>query len=254
MGRVDNKVVVVTGGGSGCGREDSILLAKEGAKVIVTDIDIDAAKAVAAEIGDGKAIALQHNIANEDDWVRVMKAGRDAFGPINGVVNNAGILLMGDFESLPFADWQKTQEVNVTGYYLGCKHAIIAMKEHGGAIVNMASIVSTLGSANYFAYAASKAAVASLTGSVVAYCKQAGYKIRCNAIQPDGILTPMVLKQMNLPLDTDLKMIKDSPMGYRFCYPHEVANLVLFLISDESASISNARVSIDNGNYGLSEF
>lgn len=253
MGRVDGKVVMITGAGSGAGRADALMLAKEGARIIATDQNLETAQKTAAEIGDA-AIALPLNITKEDEWVTAFAAAREKFGYVDTLVNNAGILVQASIEYMAFEDWQKTLDVNVTGYYLGCKHGILNMKENGGNIVNMASVTSHIGSPNYFAYAAAKSAVVSLTRSVNAHAKTGGYAIRCNALCPDGILTPMVLAQMGLPPDADIEMIKQSPMGHRFCYPEDVANLVLFLVSDESRFISGADFAIDNGNFRYTEF
>ncbi len=253
MGRVAGKVVMITGAGSGAGKADAMLLAKEGAKIIATDVNFEAAKATAAAIGDA-AIALPLNITVEDEWVKAFAEAKAKFGYVDTLVNNAGILIQASIEYMTFEDWQKTLNTNVTGYYLGCKHGVLNMKEKGGNIVNMGSVTSHLGSPNYFAYAAAKSAVVSLTRSVNAHAKTGGYAIRCNALCPDGILTPMVLAQMGLPPDADLEMIKQSPMGHRFCYPEDVANLVLFLVSDESRFISGADIAIDNGNFRFSEF
>lgn len=253
MGRVQDKVVMITGAGSGAGRADALLLAREGAKIIATDANFETAKATAAEIG-GDAIALPLNITREEDWVAAFAAAKEKFGHVDVLVNNAGILIQASIEYMSFEDWQKTLNVNVTGYYLGCKHGVLNMKEKGGNIINMGSVTSHLGSPNYFAYAAAKSAVVSLTRSVNAHAKTGGYAIRCNALCPDGILTPMVLAQMGLPPDADVEMIKQSPMGHRFCYPEDVANLVLFLASDESKFISGADIAIDNGNFRYSEF
>lgn len=254
MGRVQGKVVLVTGAGSGAGRQDAITLAAEGAQVICTDINGEAAKATAATIGADKAIAITHDITSEAAWEAAFAAGRERFGFVNGLVNNAGILIQATIEMMSLEDWQKMQTVNVTGYYLGCKHAILNMKEKGGTIVNMGSVLSHYGSPNYFAYAAAKSAVVSLTRSVTAHCKFQGYDIRCNAIMPDGILTPMVLAQMGLPPDADVNMIKDSPMGHRFCEAQEIANLVLYLMSDETRFLRGADIAVDNGNFRITEF
>lgn len=254
MGRVQDKVVLVTGAGSGAGKADALTLAAEGAQVICTDINGEAARATAAAIGEGKAIALTHDIAREADWEAAFARGIEHFGHVDGLVNNAGILIQASIEFMAFEDWQKMLSVNVTGYYLGCKHAILNMKARGGAIVNMGSVLSHHGSPNYFAYAAAKSAVVSLTRSVTAHCKAGGYDIRCNAIMPDGILTPMVLAQMGLPPDSDVNIIKESPMGHRFCHPQEIANLVLFLVSDESRFVRGADIAIDNGNFRITEF
>src|SRR5208282_1487035 len=192
MGRVDGKVVIVTGAASGIGKQDALTLAHEGA----------------------------------------------------GVVNNAGILLMGSIEDTTLEQWQKVLRTNADGYFLGCKYGVAAMKTSGGgSIVNMSSVAAA-GLPFAAAYSAAKGAVAALTNSVAIHCRSAGYRIRCNSIHPDGVLTPMVLPLLGNPDPATVNY--DADPTTRFCDPSDVANLVLFLISDESRFINGAQVRITN--------
>lgn len=245
MGRVKGKVVLVTGAASGVGRENALLLAAEGAKVVLTDVNEEGVQALAQEIGDN-AYALAHNIASEGDWQRVVVATLERFGRLDVLVNNAAILAMGTIESTTLEDWQKIQRVNAEGYFLGCKYGVQAMKQHGGAIINMASLAALAGMAHFCAYSASKGAVTALTRSVAAHCKQQRYNIRCNSVHPDGILTPMVT---NLMAGADVK-VEGDPMA-RMCLPKDIANLVLFLASDESRFINGSELRIDNGQLSI---
>lgn len=175
---------------------------------------------------------------------------REKFGGVDVLVNNAAILAYGTIENTTLELWQKIQRVNSDGYFLGCKYALEAMKERpNGSIINMSSMAGIGGVSSFCAYSASKAAVAGLTRSVAAHCRAKLYKIRCNSIHPDGIATPMV---MNLHAD------KSAPAAYvrekdpkqlqaRFAMPVDIANLVLFLASDESRFINGAEMRIDNG-------
>ena len=249
MGRVQDKVAIVTGGASGVGRADAILLAREGAKVILTDINEKDGARVEAEIAGkgGTAVFMKHDIASEDDWQRVIGAAKEKFGGLDILVNNAAILLQGSIEDCSLEEWRKIQRVNSEGYFIGCKLGYAAMRERGGgSIVNMSSISGIGGVSSFAAYSASKGAVAALTRSIAAHARFNLHKIRCNSIHPDGIKTPMVF---TLPRGkTSQVREKDAKqMMARFCEPEDIANLVLFLASDESRHISGAEMRIDNG-------
>jgi 3(or 17)beta-hydroxysteroid dehydrogenase len=248
MGRVQDKVAIVTGAASGLGREDALLLAREGAKVVLTDINEEGGRSVAKEIGD-TALFVRHDITSEDGWREVMKATQDQFGGLDILVNNAAILAYGTIEDTSLELWQKIMKVNAESYFLGCKYAVEAMKVRGsGSIVNMSSLAGVGGMSSFCAYSASKGAVAAMTRSIAAYTKRFKLKIRCNSIHPDGIKTPMVfnlhsgLKPGSLP---EVKDIEEAMT--RMADPIDIANLVLFLASDESKFINGAEMRIDNG-------
>ena len=243
MGRVKGKVVIVTGAASGIGRQDALTLAREGARVTITDVNEEAGRAVATEIGDA-AMFIRHDVSDEDDWKVVIAATEERFGRIHGLVNNAGVLLMASVEDTTLEQWRQVSRVNSDGYFLGCKHAVAAMKTGGGgSIVNMSS-VAAFGLPFAAAYSASKGSVVALTNSVAIHCRSAGYRIRCNSVHPDGVLTPMVLPMLGNP---DPRTVGyDADPTTRFCDPGDVANLVLFLISDESRFISGAQIRITN--------
>jgi 3(or 17)beta-hydroxysteroid dehydrogenase len=245
MNRVQGKVAIITGGASGVGREDALLLAREGAKVVITDVNDAAGQAVAAEIGDN-ALFLHHDIASEADWKQVVETTVKRFGRLDILVNNAAILQLGSIEDTTLEMWQKVQRINSDGYFLGCHHAVLQMKKNGGgSIVNMSSLAGIGGMSGFCAYSASKGAVAGLTRSVAAYCKARGYNIRCNSIHPDGIKTPM-LAAVAAQIDPATINVSGDPMA-RMCDPIDVANLVLFLACDESRFVNGAEVRIDNG-------
>lgn len=249
MGRVEGKVILITGAASGVGKENALLLAREGARVMLTDVNIEGAQAVAAEIGSA-ALALRHDIASEDDWKKVLSATLEKFGRLDVLVNNAAILALGTIEDTSLEAWQKIQRINADGYFLGCKYGVSAMKDQGGAIINMASLAALSGMASFCAYSASKGAVTALTRSVAAHCKQRGYKIRCNSVHPDGILTPMVANLQAAADPATLSEVRGDPMA-RMCLPQDIANLILFLASDESRFINGTEVRIDNGHLTL---
>ncbi|MFC7516763.1 glucose 1-dehydrogenase [Herbaspirillum sp. GCM10030257] len=249
MGRVNGKVVLITGAASGVGKENALLLAREGARVVLTDVNEEGVHAAAREIG-ANALAVRHDIASEADWKKVIGATIDKFGKLDVLVNNAAILAMASIEETTLELWQKIQKINADGYFLGCKYGVEAMKQHGGSIINMSSLAAISGMAHFCAYSASKGAVTALSRSVAAHCKQRGYKIRCNSIHPDGILTPMVMNLMaNATPDTTVE-VKGDPMA-RMCMPQDISNLVLFLASDESRFINGTELRIDNGQSSI---
>jgi 3(or 17)beta-hydroxysteroid dehydrogenase len=242
MGRVEGKIVIVTGAASGIGKQDALTLAREGARVTITDVNEEAGRAVAREIGDA-AMFIRHDVSDEENWKAVIAATEKRFGRIQGLVNNAGVLLMASVEDTTLEQWRQVHRVNSDGYFLGCKQGVAAMKTGGGSIVNMSS-VAAFGLPFAAAYSASKGSVAALTNSVAIHCRSAGYRIRCNSVHPDGVLTPMVLPMLGNPDPSTVGY--DADPTTRFCDPGDVANLVLFLISDESRFISGAQIRITN--------
>jgi len=250
MGRVQGKVAIVTGAAGGVGEADAILLAREGANVVITDINEEAGRAVAAKIGDA-ARFVKHDIASEDDWKRVIATAEETFGGLDILVNNAAILIYGNIEDTDLATWQKINRINSEGYFLGCHHGLAAMKKRGGgSIVNMSSMAGIGGVGSFCAYSASKGAVAAMTRSIAAHCRMNLYKIRCNSIHPDGIMTPMVAglrESMPKGKQSAVRVMDQKQMMARFAKPTDIANLVLFLASDESSFINGAEMRIDNG-------
>jgi len=252
MGRVQDKVAIVTGGASGVGKADCLLLAREGAKVVVTDIDEKNGQAVARQITDegGQARFVKHDISSEADWQNVIRVTQEAFGGLDILVNNAAILAIGSIEDTTLELYQKIQRVNSDGYFLGCKYGYAAMKQRGGgSIVNMSSISGIGGSSSFVAYSASKGAVAAMTRSIAAHSRINHLNIRCNSIHPDGIKTPMVFNLQAQSGGKQPQVRQNDPKQVlaRFSDPEDIAQLVLFLASDESKRIQGAELRIDNG-------
>ncbi|WP_428311507.1 glucose 1-dehydrogenase [Hydrocarboniphaga sp.] len=249
-GRVEGKVAIVTGAASGVGKEDALLLAAQGAKVVLTDVNEEAGRAVAKEIGDA-ALFLKHDIADEEQWKSVIGQTEEKFGGLDILVNNAAILIYGNIETTDLATWRQIQKVNSDGYFLGCHYGYAAMKKRGGgSIVNMSSMAGIGGVSSFCAYSASKGAVAAMTRSIAAHARMTLTPIRCNSIHPDGIRTPMVSNlHANMPKGTQsaVRMMDQKQLMARFADPKEIANLVLFLASDEAKFINGAEMRIDNG-------
>ena len=250
-GRVADKVALITGGASGVGRASALLLASEGARVVISDIDIESGQSLAEEIGPS-ALFIEHDASSEADWARVIETLRQRYGQLDILFNNAGILLKGDIEHTTYSDWQRVQRINADSVFLGCRAAITLMKEGaGGSIINMSSIAGVAGRDDYTAYSASKGAVAALSRTVAVLCRRRKYRIRCNPLHPDGILTPMTMATLPAGLDPWSLTIDADPMG-RMCLPEDVAASVLFLASEESRAINGIELRIDSGQFVMS--
>ena len=253
MGRVQNKVAIITGAASGVGKADAELLAREGAHVVLTDLnEKDGEKAAdGIRAKGGSAVFLKHDIADEESWKSVIAETEAKFGGLDILVNNAAILIYGNIENTDLATWQKIQKINSDGYFLGCHHGYKAMlKRGGGSIVNMSSMAALGGVGSFCAYSASKGAVAAMTRSIAAHSRMNLHKVRCNSIHPDGIMTPMVTglhATMPKGVQSAVRVMDQKQMMARFAKPEDIANLVLFLASDESSFISGSEYRIDNG-------
>jgi 3(or 17)beta-hydroxysteroid dehydrogenase len=246
MGRVEGKVALVTGGGSGLGAADCRKLAAEGARVLVCDIDFAAAERVAGSIGEAAA-AFRHDVSSETEWQAALAEVEQRFGGLHILVNNAGIVVVADPEETTLEQFRKVQAVMNEGVFLGCKYGIPLMaRSGGGSIINMSSTASHLGYPPFFAYAAAKGAVRSLTKAVAMHCQQKGYRIRCNSVHPGSIETPMVQGAMGRPGEEQEVPHGVLPAG-AIGHPDDVANMVLYLASDEARFVTGAEFVIDNG-------
>lgn len=246
MDRVAGKVAIVTGAASGMGKADALLLAAEGAKVVVADLNEADGKAVADAIGEN-AVFMTLNVADEESWKSVIAATVETFGQLDILVNNAGIIALGNIVETTLESWRLINSVNSDGVFLGCKHAIPEMaKSGGGSIINMSSVAAIHGQSFVAAYTASKGAVRALTKSIAMYCKEQKNGIRCNSIHPDGVKTPMVVKVATGKDTATEEEVEEIGKFGNMCDPEDVANLVLFLASEESSFINGAEMLIDN--------
>ena len=246
MGRVEGKVAIITGAASGMGRADAILLAAQGASVVVTDLNEADGQVVADAIGE-RAIFLPLDVTDEDNWQSVVAATVDKFGRLDILVNNAGMIALGSIVDTDLETWRRVNAVNSDGVFLGCKHAIPAMAESGGgSIINMSSVAAIHGQSFVAAYTASKGAVRALTKSIAMFCKERKNGIRCNSIHPDGVKTPMVVKVATGKDTATREEIEEIGKLGNMCEPEDVANLVLYLASDESRFVNGAEMLIDN--------
>lgn len=247
MGRMDGKVAVVTGAAQGMGAAHAKLFVDEGAKVVLTDLNREEGARLAAELGSS-ALFVAHDVADAVQWADVVRQGEDAFGPIDTLVNNAGIIgTIARTLELSVDDYQHVVNVNQIGPFLGMQAVIPSMlQKGGGSIVNISSVGGLV--AHYFtsnlAYCASKFAVRGMTKQVA--LEFADRNIRVNSVHPGYIRTPMMFAATETETDEDAGYLNDIPMR-RIAEPEEVSNLVLFLASDESRFITGMEHVIDGG-------
>ena len=249
MPKLANKRALVTGGARGIGAAIARCFAREGAHVVIGDIDGDVGQSVAAELG-GEFFEL--DVSSEAAWTSFAAA----YPQIDIVVNNAGITGFEDSqgphdpEHASLADWHRIHAVNLDGTFLGCRYAIRAMRAKGtGSIINMSSRSGLVGIPGAAAYASSKAAIRNHTKSVALYCAQQGLDIRCNSIHPAAILTPMWESLIGDGPDRDARkaaMVADTPMK-RFGKVEEVAAIALLLASDDATYMTGSEVHLDGG-------
>jgi len=241
-GRIAGKTAFVTGGASGLGLDIVRRFVAEGASVVIADIDTAAGEALAAELGQ-RFVKL--DVSNEGEWL----AALDPCDRIDILVNNAGITTMGSIEDLTLAAFRHEFAVDVDGVFLGCKHIIPKMKDHGGSVINMSSMCGVRAQADLAGYNAAKAAVTHLTKSVALHYAVKGYGIRCNSVHPGAIHTAMidkVMAQVDDPEALYAGFVATHPVG-RLGKPEEVSSIVLYLASDESAFATGAEFRIDGG-------
>ena len=244
--RLAGKTALITGAASGLGKADAWALAEEGAAVVISDIDPsgeDLAAEIAAKTGAQTAF-MEQDVADEARWSEVMETIEKDFGGLNVLVNNAGIVIVATPESTTLEQFRKANAVMSESVFLGCRAAIPLMKASGGgSIINMSSVASHLGYPVFFAYTAAKGAVRAMTKSIAVHCQMNGYNIRCNSVHPSSIQTPMIA-QAHAELGIDPADAAAAPAGIGA--PRDVANLVVFLASDESQFINGSEITIDN--------
>ncbi|MDB5424707.1 MAG: 2,5-dichloro-2,5-cyclohexadiene,4-diol dehydrogenase [Phenylobacterium sp.] len=252
-GRVAGKKAFITGAAQGLGAAMARMLAAEGAKVSLADVNLDGAKAVAAEInaahGEGAAFVFPLDVTKEDQWIFALEEADEAMGGISVLINNAGISIGGDIETLSLEDWKRVMSINVDSVFLGTKHALKYMRQNQpGSIVNISSIAGLIAAHNTPSYNASKAAVWLLSKGVALHCAKKGLDIRSNSIHPTFIDTPILdpLRQRFGKEEAEAKLGRQVPLGH-IGAPEDVANAALYLASDESKFMTGAELKLDGG-------
>jgi NAD(P)-dependent dehydrogenase (short-subunit alcohol dehydrogenase family) len=246
-GRVEGKAGIVTGAASGLGREVARLLAAEGAQVVAFDVNKEGVNTVAAELDD-VVVAHPGSVSRENDIAGAIEACSDHFGSFDFIHNNAGVQLEKPLHGTTNEEWNEIVEVNLTGVFWGCKHAVIAMRESGGgAIVNTASALSLVADPFLPAYTATKHGVLGLTRAVgTAYAADG---IRCNCVCPGDMETPMIQKYFAAlpdPIAARAEMESFYP-AKKIGHPREVAHVVVFLLSDEASYVNGVFFQADGG-------
>jgi 3(or 17)beta-hydroxysteroid dehydrogenase len=248
MGRVEGKVAIVTGAASGLGAADARLLVAEGASVVMTDINVAAGEAIAREIG---ADFFEQDVSHEPSWRQLIAQTVERLGGLDILVNNAGIAVIADIEHTTSEIWRRTLAVHLDGTFFGCHHALPAMvASGGGSLINMSSTAALVGIAPYLAYSAAKGGIRSMTKSIAAHCRSRRNGVRCNSVHPGSIDTPMVhaaLDGLGGPKPSGEHFPEEVRQRLGLGEARDVAQLVLFLGSDESKHISGAEMVIDNG-------
>lgn len=256
-GRVEGKIALVTGGAQGLGEAAARMLAREGARVAITDVNLKGAETLAAQINDSRpecAIAIKHDVTSEAEWVNALNETERAFGGLHVLVNNAGIGLTKDLEDVTLQEWRRVHEIDLDGVFLGCKLSIPLMARTvretglGGSIVNISSISGIIAGHNMAAYNSAKAAVRHLSKSVALYCARKGYGIRSNSVHPVFIATP-ILEPLVQRLGRDeayAKLGRQVPLGH-IGEPNDIAYAVLYLASDESKFVTGSELKVDGG-------
>jgi NAD(P)-dependent dehydrogenase (short-subunit alcohol dehydrogenase family) len=247
MGRLEGRIVVVTGAATGIGRACSLGLGAEGALLVLGDIDVEGGERTAADIGSN-AVFLRSDVRSSADVDGLVQAAVDRHGRLDGIVNNAAVAIPGAAGDVSEDDWQAVIDVNLSGVWRGMRAAIPAMlRTGGGSIVNMSSVQSLVGFVGWAGYAASKGGINALTQQAAVEYAERG--IRVNAVIPGTILTEMNEKIMQDSGDPQGQMdawVAMHPMR-RVGLPPEVANAVVFLISDESSFVTGTLLRVDGG-------
>jgi 3(or 17)beta-hydroxysteroid dehydrogenase len=245
MGRVAGKVAIITGAATGLGAADAAMLAREGAQVILTDVNPIGEQTAAAIPG---AIFIRHDVTRPEDWANVMETVQSRFGRLDVLVNNAGIVIFETIEECSLENFRKHYAVHVEGTFLGCQNAIRLMKANGGgSIINMASTTALVGYSLVPAYTAAKGAIRSLTRNVAVHCQEQGYNIRANVVFPGIIATAMMQASIDEVVKRGIPMPEGDPAKMpKPGAPDDIANLILYLASDESRLINAAEFVIDD--------
>lgn len=247
--RLTNEVALITGAGSGIGKESALLFAAEGAAVVAVDVNFAAAEATAAAVvaAGGQAVAVKADVSRAADCEAMVASAEQAFGKLTVLFNNAGISHADDDDSVTTTEevWDLTFAINVKGVFLGCKYGIPALRRAGGgSIINTASFVAIVGAATpQLAYTSSKGAVLSMTKELA--CIHARENIRVNALCPGPLRTELLMKYLNTEEKKQRRLVH-IPMG-RFGEAAEIAKAALYLASSESSFVTGAEFLVDGG-------
>ena len=252
MGQVQGKVAIVTGGASGIGAACAETLAREGAKVVVTDIDEQRGKDLAARIGaaQGEAIFLPQDVTEEPRWREVVGETEARFGRLDILVSNAGIgLVAPSIVDMSLEDWRRQTAINLDGVFLSVKHCIPAMRRSGGgSIIVMSSVAGLRGAMALAGYCATKGGVRLFAKAIAMECAAAGDGIRVNSVHPGVIDTPMMRRPILSGAMNEDQVIARAPLG-RLGTPEDIAVACAFLCSEDAGYITGQQINVNGGWY-----
>ena len=252
MGRVQDKVAIITGAASGLGFAAARKLLDEGAKVILTDVNrevLDSMPERLSEFSETQFQSIFHDVTQEESWIDLINKTENDHGKINILVNSAGISLGADIVSTDFDIWKKVHQVNLDSVFLGCKYAVPVMGKYGhGSIINISSISGIVAGWNTAAYNSSKAGVRHLSKSVALFCAKKGFEVRCNSVHPAFVNTPILdpIKQAFGADEAVAKLARQIPMN-KIGDTDDVSYAILYLASDESKFMTGAEIVLDGG-------
>lgn len=251
-----NQVAIVTGAGSGIGREAAVMFAEKGAKVVVADIDMKAAEETCQMISNLNQVALptKVDVSNSNDVKNMVNTAIQQYNRLDILFNNAGVILPKPLEDVQENEWDRLCNINLKGVYLGCKYALPFLRKTKGNIINMASMTGVVGQKSNAAYSATKGGVIAMTKALAIDCAMEG--IRVNAICPAGVDTPLLQDWLSRQSDPE-RSKRDQDMSHLLGWTastKEIANVVLFLASKEASFITGEIVKVDGGatlGYGV---
>ena len=248
---MDGKVALITGGAEGIGAAIGRLIVADGGSVMLADVQVEKAHAMAAELGD-RAAAVELDVRDLDQWNRAVAATLERFGKLNVLCNVAGISEPGNVVDVSLDSWQRTIDINLGGTFNGCRAALPAMEANGekGAIVNIGSMLALRPGAIFASYCASKAGVTALTRTIALDCAKRGVPIRANTVHPGAIRTPMYNRYKHAgpanPEDIETAFAATHPMN-RIGEAEEVARAVVFLASEDASFTTGVDLTVDGG-------
>ena len=253
MGRVSGKKVFITGGAQGLGACFARMLAAEGAKVVVTDVNVAGAEKTAVQIDSkypGAAAFCHHDVTKAEDWETALGMAAEFMGGISVLVNNAGVGGWGNIETETLDGWRRTMDIDVESIFIGTQQAMPYLKESQPAsIINISSVAGMIASGEMLAYNTAKAAVWMMTKSIALHCAKAGYDIRCNSVHPVFTRTPIIDPLVAMGgggKGGEAKLSRQIPLQ-RLGEPEDVGYAVLYLASDESRFVTASEFKIDGG-------
>ncbi len=248
MGRVQDKVILLTGGAMGLGKAAAIRLAEEGARIVITDHNVEVGMKTAAELGDNVEF-LEQDVTDPARWAEVIAHMESKYGRLDVLINNAAVTVFGSIADVSYEDFKRCYNVDVDSIFLGCKSAMDLMTKTGGSMINFSSAAAISASADLVAYNSAKAAIPMLTKSIALYCAREKNGVRVNAVLPGTIMTPNVQSVIDGtpdPAATKESFALAQPVGH-MGEPDDIAHLLVYLVSDESKFATGAAFAVDGG-------